>query len=952
MRRFSTAIALAGTSLLATAAAAQDAPPASQSQADDETLAEAEDAAPPEGQAIVVVGSRIPRIEQEGPAPVVRITAEDIQEQGYADVPEILASLSQNNGDTQSTQDYGANTFTPGAQQVDLRGLGPNHTLVLVNGRRIANFPMPYGGNSNVADISSIPAGFIDSVEVLSGAASAIYGSDAISGVVNFKLSEEATQTRLDARVGLTGRGGGESYKLSGSTGFQSDRFYTLIGAQYSHQEQLFGFERDIQDSGLDSPTSNLAYRNFLRTDSDGYYIDPGQATCDSLSSLNQGSTYYASREGYGFEYPSYATTPGYFCGSQEAWGYGAITSGWDQFNLYSSSGYELSDRVDLFLDAQFGYVERQVLNGFKTWYYQAPDGDESGLFYNPENIDVTNSYWDDGLDYWQRIFTPEETGGFENSMIKARSYTFNITPGIKGTFEPGIGGEWNYEAYYNHAEYRSRISWPEIVIDAANDFFLGQPVDDPGNTSGYQRFDADPTRLFTALTPEEYASISADTVYNPKTWVNNLQATVSTGELFQLPAGPVGFAAVAEIGNSGYEINPDPRALEQYYVGIQDSDGEGTRDHWGAGAEVRIPLFEFFQLTGAGRYDRYKYADNDFGEFTYNLGAELRPTDTLLLRGAIGTGFRAPDLHYVYRGQGTVNSSGADYYTCRTNDSSASPTDCTYSDWSRFVGRRGGNPDLLPETAESITAGIVWAPSSRWQFSADYFRVELNDEVLNLSTDLLLRDEAACRLGTTFDGSSVDVNSPTCQDALARVTRYDSGPLAGDIRLIDVLPVNTAQQITDGLDFAADGSFSIDDVWNLSLGGSFTYVLNHTLLQYPGDPVIDKFDVSEGYGVAREKGKAWATLSTDEFKISLTALYTGELTNWNWDGRIDSSVWYNLSTQYWATENIRLNFWINNLLDSDPVKDPTHASYPYYNSSWYNSVGREFYFSATFWFK
>ncbi|WP_459788934.1 TonB-dependent receptor domain-containing protein [Alteriqipengyuania sp. 357] len=949
MRRISIATALAGTSLLATATAAvaQDDATGADTIAQD-VQREEESTADPAAPIITVVGSRIPRIEQEGPAPVVTITADDILEQGYSDVPEILASLSQNNGDTQTAQDYGANTFTPGAQQVDLRGLGPNHTLVLVNGRRIANFPMPYGGNSNVADISSIPAGFIDSVEVLSGAASAIYGSDAISGVVNFKLSEEVTGTRIDARAGFTGRGGGESYKLSGSTGFQTDRFYTLIGAQFSHQEQLFGFERDIQDSGLDSPTSDLAYRNFLRTDSDGYYIDPGQAACDSLSFTNQDSTYYASREGYGFEYPSYDTTPGYFCGSQEAWGYGAITSGWDQFNLYSSSGYEVSDRLDIFLDAQFGYVERQVLNGFKTWYYQAPDGDESGLFYNPDYVDVTNSYWDDGLDYWQRIFTPEETGGFENSMIKARSYTFNITPGIKGTFDPGLGEEWNYEVYYNHAEYRSRLSWPEIVIDAANDFFLGQPVDDPDNASGYQRFNADPTRLFTALTPAEYASISADTVYEPKTWVNNFQATVSTGELFQLPAGPVGFAAVAEIGNSGYEINPDPRALEQYYVGIQDSDGAGKRDHWGAGAEVRVPVFDFFQLTGAGRYDRYKYADNDFGQFTYNLGAELRPTDTLLVRGAIGTGFRAPDLHYVYRGQGTVNSSGADYYACRVENDSPSYTDCIDDNWSRFVGRRGGNPDLLPETAQSLTAGIVWAPSSRWQFSVDYYRVELNEEVLNLSTDLLLRDEAACRLGTDFDGNTVDVGSPTCQDALARVTRYDSGPLEGDIRLIDVLPVNTAQQTTDGIDFSADGWFSLDDVWDLSLGGAFTYVLNHTLQQYPGDPVIDKFDVSQGYGVAKEKGKAWATLSTDRFKVTLTGLYTGELTNWNWDGRIPGTVWYNLSTQYWATDNIRLNFWINNLLDSDPPKDPTHASYPYYNSSWYNSVGREFYVSAS----
>lgn len=139
---------------------------------------------------VVVIGSRIPTIK-EGPAPVTVIDADTIRSNGYTSVPEMLAALPQNSGETQSPQSGSSSDFTPGAQQVDLRGLGPNHTLVLINGRRIADFPLPYIGRSNFTDISNIPVSLIERVEVLSGAASAIYGSDAIAGVINFKMKEK-----------------------------------------------------------------------------------------------------------------------------------------------------------------------------------------------------------------------------------------------------------------------------------------------------------------------------------------------------------------------------------------------------------------------------------------------------------------------------------------------------------------------------------------------------------------------------------------------------------------------------------------------------------------------------------------------------------------------------------------------------------------------------------------
>ena len=198
-----------------------------------------------------------------------------------------------------------------------------------------------------------------------------------------------------------------------------------------------------------------------------------------------------------------------------------------------------------------------------------------------------------------------------------------------------------------------------------------------PNNDTGYQRFDADPARLFTPLTPAEYASITALSTYHPKSWVNNLSATINTTELFQLPGGPVGLAAVAEAGNQGYNLHADPLALTQYYVGLIDSNGHGTRKHYAVGAEAALPVFSMLELSAAGRYDHYTFAGFGTGKFTYNAGAEFRPVKTLLIRGAYGTGFRAPDLNYVFRGPGNTHTGGTDYYLCRQETPGASFSDC-----------------------------------------------------------------------------------------------------------------------------------------------------------------------------------------------------------------------------------------------------------------------------------
>lgn len=896
---------------------------------------------------IQVTGSRIPRSQIEGPAPVTVMTAAEIQANGFTSVPDVLRAMTQNGGETQSQQSFSGGDFSPGAQQVDLRGLGPNHTLVLVNGRRIADFPMPFKGRSNFTDISNIPLGMVDRIEVLTGSASAVYGSDAISGVVNFILKKEADGTTVDFRYGDTSRGGGDSMKLSLSSGFSRGGFNAVYGIELLDQKPLWAYERSQQDSVKDSPDDGAASRRaFLRTawdpdDGDNeYYVDPGQATCDALSFLNGGSTYRAARNNWGRydpvtdDYP-----PGYFCGTDEAIGYGTIISKRQGANAYASLSYAFGDSSEWFADVQLGYHKVELFTDVRSWSYMAPDGNEEGYFFNQASGQV---------EYWQRQFSPEEMGGLNRGMIRNKQKTFSVTTGFKGAF----GDAWDWEAAFSHSQYQSEIGWPQIVAAKANDLFFGPQlgVDD---ATGLPIFNADPDRLYTPLTREEYDSIAAYTIYHPKSRTDTLSFTVTNTNLFELPAGPAGFAGVVELGNQAYDLNPDPLATQYYYYSWKDSDGEGSRDRWATAGELRMPVFDSLNLSVAGRYDQYRYSGHKIGKFTYSTGLEWRPIDSLLVRGSYGTAFRAADLHYLYAGIGNDETSGIDYYRCRTEEPDETFDDCTWGD-EGLIRTRSGNRELDAETSTSWTAGMVWSPSANFDISLDYFDIDMRDQVQDMRNDAILQDEANCRIGSRVDGTPVDINSPTCVDAISRVTRID-GRLYG----IFVNPINVASESTSGVDLSTHYRLQTG-IGDFRFTGSYTWVRTHEFQQFDGDIVEDEFAVNSGFDIPRSKASASVSWEKNAWTATLHGERLGSLPNSDsYDGVFDpedgGSPWigatyrYNANLQYRFNDHARLSFTVDNLFDKMPPRDPTYTAYPYYDISWFDTLGRSYFVEFTY---
>ncbi len=895
---------------------------------DTNTQATTETASTQNLETVVVTGSRIPRAQVEGPAPVVTITAQDIKNNGFATVADVMISLTQNLGSVDNNQI--TDGFSPGAQAVDLRGLGPNHTLVLVNGRRIADYPQSYGGNSNFTDVSNLPTSLIDRVEILSGSASAIYGSDAISGVINFILKKKADGTTIDFRVGDTQHGGGASQRLQISSGYSNDRFDSVFGVELYNSSPLWAFQRSFTDSRLDSPADpsrNPASPVFVRLDGNDNYIDPGKAICDALSSLDQGSVFYAYRRNYGN-----------YCGSNKDVAYGTLENGRKALNFYGSASYRLTDSMELFVDLQGATSHQELYNSPLQWQNSYKlNGDSAPIpFFNQATGQI---------EQWQRkYFTLEENGGLDPGKIRNINNTYSLNTGIKGTLGDG---NWKYEAVFGHSQNELESKEPALVSAKAQALYLGPSLGiDPD--SGYNIYNAPISRLYTPLTVAQFRSITQDSIDNDSSRAENFSLSANNTELFNLPAGPVGFAAIAEYGNQYYGLKPDPLSLDGSYYGLHNTGAVGSRDHAGLGAEFSVPVFSQLTMTGAGRYDKYEYGTTSSGKVTWSLGLEYRPFESLLLRASAGTGFRAPDLSYLYAGLSGSSSGGTDYYLCRRDEPGTGPDffdNCSNGDNS-FNGRSHGSLSLKNETSKSFTYGFVYSPIRSLDITADYYNIKLSNEVEYQDSDTILREEADCRLGQTASGQPVDINSGLCQLVLTQVVRNAAGAQNNPegITSVLVLPINAAVDRTSGIDFNVRYRLDTDRLGNFAFNFGYTYVISHEIQLFAGDPVVNEFVDLYDYVIPRSKANYSVAWMFDKFTTTLYGARLSGLPNYDGTQRLGPTFLYNGSVNYNFNSDAAVSLVVDNLFDSKPGRDSTWTSYPYYARRWFSPVGRAYF--------
>jgi iron complex outermembrane receptor protein len=864
-------------------------------QAQDNAAA-ATSAAPP---VVVVTGSRIPRASLEGPSAVTVITGDDITKQGYRNVFDALSNQAQNSGFTQGA-DYG-NTFTPSANAISLRGLGPNHTLVLLNGRRMADFPIAYDGAVNFTNLANIPSSVVDRIEILSGGASAVYGSDAIAGVVNIILKKQADGFDINLKAGGTSRGGGGDQRLQLTGGHSFDKLNTLFSVELTERDPLWSADRDFMSSKVGvAPTSILGRKNV----GTGKYVDLGDA-CAGLGDVFGGSAV------------KYTAKAGSYCASPKVGPtYWTTQTKNSSQNAFGSANYELSPTTTLFAEALFG--KNRSSNNTRGPSWTSASATDS-YFWNQNS----NAY-----EAWNKYIAPEEFGGVDRYNRTWDDQASSLSFGAKGQI-PGTG--WQYEASYTASLYKSQSHAPRARANI-DSFFLGPKLG--VDADGIAIYAPDPARLTKRLTQQEFDSITGVAVSDDKSWTNTLSFTAN-GEAFDLPAGPVKLATVAEVGKQGFSNTPDPRINQGYFNTLVPSDvTAGTRKRYALGLEASVPIVQKLDATLAGRYDRYSFAGRDDGKLTYNAGLEWRPVRQLLLRGNYATSFRAPDMNYIYKARGTgYYSSTTDYYRCA--EAGQAIADCEFANVSPGADYiQTGSKDLRSEKGRSSGLGVVWSPNADFDVSLDYWNIKIDDLVTNLSDDKLLRDEAACRIAG-------DLTSPTCADAIARIVRYPLTALnkPGEIKQILVNPINAASTSVNGIDVSAKYILRTKSYGQLITKVNYSKTLNKKSRQFAGDPLNDDLDDLTNYDW-RDKLNASLTWNRGDWSNTLFLQRYGKVPNAAGDAYLTPTTLVNASVVYHLNQRTTVSVAVNNLFNQ--VKADNSAGWPYYPVGNYSPVGRQ----------
>lgn len=864
---------------------------------------------------VVVTGTRIRQPVDAGTTSVTVITGAQIESQGYRNVFDALNNLPQNSGFTQGA-DFG-NTFTPAANAISLRGLGPNHTLVLFNGRRVADYPIAYDGSVNFVDLASVSSAAVDRIEILNGGASAIYGSDAIAGVVNVILKDHTTGLDVNAKIGTTDRGGGNNARFQAVGGDTFGKLSGIFALEINRENPIWSRDRRFMSSVTAqgaNPTS-VWYRQNVDT---GQYIGPTD-NCAALSGNFSGSV--APR----------VTKSGTVCASGLATPtYWTVKTGDQSENIYGKLKYQLDEHTQLFADAVAGWHKIQNNTRGPNW---TSDLATTGYFFN-QNTQADES--------WMRRIAPEEIGGIDLYDRYWHSSNALATAGIQGDIaQTG----WTYEAAYRASFTQSRDQRPRLLAGVDN-FFLGPQL---GQTAdGVPIYAPDANAFEKPLTPAQVQTIVGHSESKDTSWLQTASVSAN-GDVIQLPAGPIKAALLGEWGTQGFSNIADPLVNEGAFFNVAPSPKvSGSRSRYAAAAEFNIPIIQHLNAHLAARWDHYSFADRDNSKPTYNAGLEFQPITSLTLRANYATSFRAPDMNYIFQSQQKgYEASSTDYYRCRLANEPVS--NCEFAQVSPGVNfLQDGNKNLRFENGRSFGYGLTWSPSEHLSLSADYWNIRIDNLVTVLDYDTLLRVEADCRTGV------LDVNSAQCADALNRVQRNPANAVFNPNGIIQLLldPINAAEEHTDGVDLASRFKWNLGKFGDFGWNIDYTKTIKHRYKQVASDPELDLLHSLENPNADNDfPDKLITTVnwSLRKWASQVTVTRYGSIVNQAQTGYLTPTSLANLSVSYRFVEAGSVSLIVNNVFDT--IKKDPSAGWPFYPVGYYLPYGREEWLEFTYHF-
>lgn len=670
------------------------------------------------GERVEVTGSSIKRIDAETALPVQVITKDEIDRSGAATVSELLQRVSAVTSSGNITASTGFGATTGGVSTASLRGLGGPRTLVLLNGRRISTYgSVPGSGGDTAVDVNSIPISALERVEVLKDGASAIYGSDAIAGVINFILRTDYQGAEATAYYGATQQGGGVIKRGSALVGFgdiTKDRFNVSIQAGYQNEQPLFGRQRQFSSSsinvgaGQDTTSGNSDPGNIANANTGGGIRNPDFPNCapsvvSPLLSNNRNCRYDPA--------PYVGLVPKSERSNVFLAGRFAINA---DNELYAEAGSSLNKQrfvlqpvpiSDQFaipandpVSAQFGGAATILVTPTSP-YYPAAATAAAGV----PGVPVLVRYRSD-------------LTGLRD--ITDRALNNRGVLGAKGT-----AATWDYDV--------SGLYTQSKVKESTNGGYPLYSKILPLYNSGQVNFFGPNTAAI------QQAALAADfngQVYDSNTSLSAIQAKVSR-DVFKLPAGNISTAFGVEGRRETYSVDSAIQAQQGDISGYGGNflPVSADRKVYAAYAETVVPIIRGLEADAAVRYDHYSGVG---GTTNPKVSLRYQPVKEVLLRAAYGKGFRAPSLTDLFapNTQSVTVNGLSDPVRCPVTGSSL---DCQ----TQFTTVLGGNVNLKPEKSESVTAGIVFEPNADISIGLDAFKINLTNSIVlgGIGADVIL---------------------------------------------------------------------------------------------------------------------------------------------------------------------------------------------------------------------
>ena len=662
---------------------------------------------------INVTGTNIKRVDSETAAPIETITREDIQASGLQTISDVVRQITANNNGTVSPSF--TNGFSASGSAVSLRGLGPNNTLVLLNGRRLANFGLAEDAHASYVDLQQIPFDAVERIEVLKDGASAIYGSDAVAGVINVLLRQQYTGFTATGTAGTTSNGEGNQYKGALTFGFGDltrDRYNLFVTLDGQRQEAL------PSNRGRDYIGSNdLRFMGLPDT-------RPGTPDVTSANSLLGNVRPVAASNPNGMAGP-YQSLPGDcaavnrdgpFC-RWERKDFTDLQPAIDRVNVFTRGTYRFSDAIEGYTELSYFEVRTDTRN---------PPTSPRGIWYDPSTNSIRSSlniYLPVGHpdnpfsanNQVARLFYPDGALGGIDTSFETRTQRY--LAGVKGA---SSGWDWDVASLY----IRSDTDVMRHNIYSYDRLLQGLAGTGP---YGYYRIGAaasqnDPA-IYDWIAPDRsYTAVSENTVFDAK----------ASRDLYKLDGGSLALAVGYEFRREELANPGMPGQDTGNVVGIGYSVAFGSRNVNALYAELYAPLLRNFEVTAALRYDHYSDAGSTVNP---KVGVKWTALPSLVLRGTWQTAFRAPSLYETGSTGAGFGQSSVDPVRCPVT---GLPADCGST---LGLGLLVGNPDLKPETSTTYTVGAIWEPMPGLSAALDYWNIRVDGRITTSNEPVIVRD-------------------------------------------------------------------------------------------------------------------------------------------------------------------------------------------------------------------